>query len=93
MEFGAGKLFLDAVEDTFDRILGGPRKYAPKRGDVRFAQVRGPLRRDEPDDLAPEREFPHGVYFTVDGDDSVYVWAVASLKREPHYWLDRMGRR
>lgn len=92
-EFGAGKLFLDAVDDTIDRLMENPRRYAPKRGDVRVAFVWGELRRSDSSARGPERKFPHGVYFTVDDDNCVYVWAVASLKREPYYWLDRMRRR
>ena len=92
-EFGAGKQFLDAVEDTFDRLMDNPRTYDPKRGDVRVALVWGEQRRSDPTDRGPERKFPYGVYFTVDDGNSVYVWAVASLKREPYYWIDRMRRR
>lgn len=93
LEFGAGRVFLDAVEDTFDRILDGPNKYVPKRRDIRFAQVRGQLRRSEGESHdGPQREFPYGVYFTIDSEQRVYVWAVASLQREPYYWLGRMDR-
>ncbi len=70
-----GDAFLDEVEASLRRVLEGPRKYQILRERVR----RAPLRR-----------FPYGVFFSVDSDNGVTVYAVASLERDPFYWIDRV---
>ncbi len=78
VEAGLGAAFLDEFVGALDRILSGPRKYQRVRGQIRRANL---------------RRFPYGIYFEVNSDGSLAVYAVASLERDPFYWLDRVRRR
>ncbi len=89
VEFQAGAAFLDAIDATFDRIVAAPLAFEVRRGDIRLAVVHGAS--EQTGRGRPARAFSYGVYFSVGNDRDVTVWAVASLVREPWYWLARVG--
>ncbi len=37
------------------------------------------------------RVFPHGIFYTTDGE-SVTIWAVIDLRREPHWIIGRLEK-
>lgn len=70
---GLGRAFVQTVFDSIQEI---------KRFPEASRRIRGPYRRY----LTPR--FPYGVLYRIEGE-TIYVVAVAHLKRRPFYWKDR----
>lgn len=66
--------FLNAVEETFDRIIQSPLQYVEKYEFLRMAKV---------------NKFPYWVYFRFD-DDFIQVAAVFHESRNPEILEDRI---
>ena len=75
-EVGLGEDFRAAVGEALRQIEVTPSAFSPYKG--------GPVRR------VLLRRFPFGVYF-VERDSVIYVLAVANQRRQPDYWLSRLG--
>ena len=72
---GLGLRFVDASESGFRQIERSPMTWRCVRGDIRRFLV---------------KTFPFGiVYAPIEAD--VFVLAIMHLKREPDYWLGRLG--
>jgi plasmid stabilization system protein ParE len=70
---GLGRLFLDDLRATYDRIAHSPLAYQALRSGIRRALV---------------RRFPYAVYFAVEAD-VVVVLAVLHVARDPAEWQRR----
>ena len=70
---GLGLQFLDTVDQVFERIRVTPLQFPTVRADVRRALL---------------HTFPYAVYFRVT-DDTIVVFAVLHLRRDPRTWRDR----
>lgn len=70
---GLGTVFLDELEDGYDRILDNP-SAAPEI-DTGIGKLV----------LA---KFPYSLIYEIDGDNAL-ILAVAHQRRRPHYWRDR----
>jgi len=70
---GLGDEFVDEVEDGILAITANPRTWRPIEADVRRYLV---------------RRFPYGIYYTIERE-SVVIWAVKHLHRDPDYWQER----
>ena len=75
LQAGLGNAFLHEVADGFSQIQTLPYAWAILRDDIRRHQL---------------HRFPYGVVYHVDADE-VLVIAVMHLRRQPNYWLDRVG--
>lgn len=73
---GFGVKFRAAVDTAIRQIGATPAVFSQYQS--------GPARR------YLINRFGYGVYF-VEQDDAVYVLAVANQRRQPGYWLDRLG--
>lgn len=79
---GLGERFVETVSAAFDAICERPESFATlltERGVVVRRHV--------------VRDFPYQVIFALRGEGAeriVRVFAVAHLRREPRYWLERM---
>jgi toxin ParE1/3/4 len=71
---GLGWEFEEEIDRVFARVTEAPLQFPLCTGVVRMA--------------LPHR-FPYGVFFFVEGEDSVVV-AVHHLHREPHSWSHRL---
>ena len=72
---GLGLRFVDAIESGFRQIERSPITWRCMRGDIRRLLV---------------KTFPFGiVYAPIEGE--IFVLAIMHLKREPDYWLGRLG--
>jgi plasmid stabilization system protein ParE len=65
--------------DEIDRLITEARER-PKL----YRQIRPPVRRHF------TAEFPYGILYVERADD-IWIIAVMPLKREPGYWLHRLG--
>jgi toxin ParE1/3/4 len=70
---GLGLQFLDTVDQVFERIRVTPLQFPTVWADVRRALL---------------HTFPYAVYFRVT-DDTILVFAVLHLRRDPRTWRDR----
>ena len=70
---GLGNEFADEIEAGVQLVLSSPLTWRLVEGDVRRYLV---------------RRFPYGIYYTVERD-SVVIWAVKHLHRDPDYWQAR----
>lgn len=73
---GLGYEFLDAFDQSIRLIASFPELFEEIECGVRRCLV---------------NRFPYGVLYGIDGD-SIVVVAVAHLKREPTFWIDRTRR-
>ena len=70
---GLGSAFVDAVERALLIVIAAPMAGAPMGGEIRRVLIRG---------------FPYWLlYASVDG--RLMVLAIAHMRRQPGYWLDR----
>ena len=72
---GLGDDFVDEIETGIRKILASPQTWRVVEDDVRRFLV---------------RRFPYGIYYTLEGD-TVVIWAVKNLQRDPDYWQQRLG--
>ena len=72
---GLGDAFLREVETGVARIVRLPLAWPVIRGEIRKYLI---------------RRFPYRILYAVEADDVVIV-AVAHLRRDPEYWVDRLG--
>lgn len=72
---GLGGRFIGAVESGFRQIQRSPATWRRMRGDIRRFLV---------------RTFPYGIVY-VYRREQIYVLAIMHVKREPDYWLGRLG--
>ena len=70
---GLGKVFLEIIEKSVERII----QY-PKSSRI----IKKPYRR------YLIKRFPFGIIYT-EGKDIIFIVAVMHLKREPYYWLEK----
>jgi len=75
---GLGDAFADEVEAGIRVILAGPRTWRVVEEDVRRYLV---------------SRFPYGIYYTIEPDEIIVIWAVKHLRRDPDYWQVRRGGR
>jgi len=73
---GLALRFVEAVEETIQRILDAPARWRILDEDVRRCLT---------------RVFPYGVLYTVE-PDFVLIVAVMHCSREPGYWKQRVAR-
>ena len=72
---GLGRAFTEEVDGAVQRIATSPLRFAPGPHNTRH----GPLVR-----------FPHRIVYRIEGE-TLRVYAVAHPKRQPSYWLERLG--
>lgn len=72
---GLGSRFLEAIEETLDRIEENPRLYPVVHRDFRRALV--------------SRPFPYQVFFRIEGRH-LSVYAVLHMARDPAVWRRRL---
>jgi plasmid stabilization system protein ParE len=70
---GLGTLFLDQVDDGYQRILENPHAAAEVDSDIRRLVL---------------AKFPFNLIYEIDGD-VILILAVAHQRRRPHYWRER----
>jgi plasmid stabilization system protein ParE len=70
---GLGTVFLDQLEDGYDRILDSPYATPEIESGIRKLVL---------------AKFPYNLIYEAD-DDAVLILAVAHQRRRPHYWRDR----
>lgn len=75
---GLGDQFADEIEAGIRSILGAPRTWGLVEKDVHRFLV---------------NRFPYGIYYTVEPESVVVIWAVKHLRRDPDYWQDRRSPR
>lgn len=73
---GFGLRFIEAVEQTIQRILEAPNRWRVIDEDVRRCLT---------------RVFPYAVLYTVEAD-FILIVAVMHCSREPGYWKQRVVR-
>lgn len=73
---GLALRFVEAVEETIQRILEAPARWRILDEDVRRCLT---------------RVFPYGVLYTVE-PDFVLIVAIMHCSREPGYWKQRVMR-
>jgi plasmid stabilization system protein ParE len=73
---GLGDSFVEEVDLGIQAILAGPIVWRAVEDDVRRYLI---------------KRFPYGIYYTIE-NDSVVVWAVKHLHRNPDYWQHRRKR-
>lgn len=71
---GLGEAFADEIETGIRAILAGPRTWRIVEDEVRRYLV---------------SRFPYGIYYSIEADESIVIWAVKHLRRNPDYWQDR----
>lgn len=71
---GLGSEFTREVYSTIERIIQFPEAWTPMSRRVRRCLV---------------HRFPFGVIYHVH-PSSLYIIAVADLRRKPNYWIDRL---
>lgn len=72
---GLGDDFVDEIESGIRKILLAPYTWGLVEDDVRRFLV---------------SRFPYGIYYTVE-ENTVIIWAVKHLHRDPDYWQQRRG--
>ena len=72
---GLGDELLGCLEAAIGRAARDPTLHAITHGDVRRVLV---------------RRFPYAVFYAVEGAQ-IIVLAIAHVRREPLYWLDRVA--
>ncbi len=82
-EFGVGGEFFDAITAAIDHLCMFPESAQAQELDDPFPVV---VRRFV---LA---DFPYGIIYYVQGD-RLTIAAVANLKKQPQYWIERLPRR
>jgi plasmid stabilization system protein ParE len=70
---GLGTVFLDQLEDGYQRILENPHVAGEIDPDIRKLVL---------------AKFPYNLIYEI-GGDVVLILAVAHQRRRPHYWRDR----
>jgi plasmid stabilization system protein ParE len=65
--------FVDQIEAGIARIRENPMIWRTIDEEVRRYLV---------------RQFPFGIYYTIEGDE-IAVWAIMDLRRRPGYWRER----
>lgn len=70
---GLGDDFADEIDSGARKILAAPFTWRVVEADVRRFLV---------------SRFPYGIYYTVE-NDTVVIWAVKHLHRDPDYWQQR----
>jgi toxin ParE1/3/4 len=70
---GLGDALVNEVEAGVRQIVAAPLRWRAVEDDVRRYLV---------------RRFPYGIYYTVEAD-TVVIWAVKHLRRDPDYWQER----
>ena len=70
---GLGDAFADEIEAGFRQILAAPQAWRAIEDEVRRYLV---------------RRFPYGIHYTIERE-TVVIWAVKHLHREPDYWQQR----
>jgi hypothetical protein len=71
---GLGGKFYRDVQSTLERILDFPRAWPTQTQRTRRAAL---------------ADFPYGVIYMIK-NDSIRVIAIAPLKRQPNYWVERL---
>jgi len=71
---GLGSSFLDAVEDSVDKILEDPNAYQLVADEIHHKIV---------------ARFPYSLFYVIERD-RIRIVAVAHQKRRPGYWHDRL---
>ncbi|HEU5080935.1 MAG TPA: type II toxin-antitoxin system RelE/ParE family toxin [Opitutaceae bacterium] len=71
---GLGDAFVDEVEAGVASILASPRACRVVEDDVRRYLV---------------KRFPYGIYYSIEPNEIVVIWAVKHLRRNPDYWQER----
>ena len=74
---GLGAEFSEDIEETIQRILDAPHRWAFFEQDVRRCLA---------------HRFPYGILYTVE-NDHVLIVAVMHLSRNPGYWKTRLPSR
>ena len=70
---GLGEAFLHEVNLAVRKVIDHPARWPTVQRDVRRCQI---------------NRFPFGVIYEV-MDDTIYVLAIADLRRRPFYWRKR----
>jgi plasmid stabilization system protein ParE len=70
---GLGEAFADEVEAAVAKIAAAPRTWRVVEEEVRRYLL---------------ARFPYGIYYTIEGE-TVVIWAVKHLHRDPDYWQAR----
>lgn len=73
---GLGRKFRKSVIGQIDKIKKNPDWYLIEEGEIRKAYV---------------PKFPYKILFTIQGERSVIIWAIAHMHRKPSYWQSRVG--
>jgi len=71
---GLGDAFVDEVEAGVRAIVANPLTWRAVEADVRRYLV---------------NRFPYGIYYSVEPDETIVIWAVKHLRRDPDYWQER----
>ena len=71
---GLGMSFLDAVEESVDKVLANPEAYQLVGDEVRHKLL---------------RRFPYSILYVLE-KDCIRIMAVAHQKRRPGYWRYRL---
>jgi plasmid stabilization system protein ParE len=67
--------FVSQVESGINQILLHPRARQLVEEDIRRYLI---------------NRFPFGIYYTIEEDNYVVIWAIMHLSRKPRYWKDRL---
>ena len=70
-----GENFLSAIQSGFRQIQRSPATWRRIRGDIRRFLV---------------KTFPYGIVYVYRREE-IFVLAIMHVKREPDYWLGRLG--
>ncbi len=73
---GLGDAFADEIEAGVRAILAKPRTWRIVEDDVRRYLI---------------KRFPYGIYFAIEPEEIIVIWAVKHLRRDPDYWQARRG--
>ena len=73
---GLGDAFVNEVEAGVRAILANPRTWRVVEEDVRRYLV---------------SRFPYGIYYSIELNEIIVIWAVKHLRRDPDYWQERRG--
>lgn len=71
---GLGKRFRKSVIEQIEKIKKNPKWYLTEETNVHKAYV---------------PKFPYKILFTIEGEQSIVVWAIAHTHRKPSYWQSR----
>jgi toxin ParE1/3/4 len=73
---GLGDAFADEIEAGIQAILASPHTWRIVEDDVHRYLV---------------SRFPYGIYYSIEPDEIIVIWAVKHLRRNPEYWQERRG--